>query len=71
MKNIMKLKYLMCICIVCFFTSCDDFLDREPLSQITPDVYLNEESQLAAYAIYLYAGVIPTFDEGLDNERSL
>ena len=71
MKNIMKLKYLMCICIVCFFTSCDDFLDREPLSQITPDVYLNEESQLAAYAIYLYAGVIPTFDEGLDNRLKM
>lgn len=30
------------------------FLEREPLSDITPDNYLVEESQLAAYAIELY-----------------
>ena len=29
--------------------SCNDYLDREPLSQITPEYYLTEESQLASY----------------------
>ena len=32
-------------------TSCEDFLDREPLDSVTPDTYLKNESQLAAYAI--------------------
>ena len=31
-------------------TSCEDFLDREPLDSVTPDTYLKNESQLAAYA---------------------
>ena len=30
-----------------FFFSCDDFLDREPLDKVTPDVYLTKEDQLA------------------------
>lgn len=29
-------------------TSCEDFLDREPLDSVTPDTYLKNESQLAA-----------------------
>ena len=36
-----------------------DFLDRQPLSNITPDTYLYDESQLASYAINLYS-VFPT-----------
>lgn len=40
--------------------SCEkDFLERSPLSDITPANYLIEESQLAAYAINQY-GVFPT-----------
>lgn len=35
-------------------TGCNDFLDRAPLDQVTPDVYLNTEDQLAAYAIARY-----------------
>ena len=30
-------------------TSCNDFLDCEPLDKITPDAYFNSESDLAAY----------------------
>lgn len=43
-------------------TSCsEDFLEREPLSTITPEKYLWEESQLAAYAVTQY-GVFPSHD---------
>lgn len=44
--------------------SCNkDFLDRQPLSNITPENYLVEESQLAAYTIARY-NVLPTFAQG-------
>lgn len=39
----------------------DDFLERPPLSNITPEQYLWEESQLAAFAVNQY-GVLPTHD---------
>ncbi|MDD4589868.1 MAG: RagB/SusD family nutrient uptake outer membrane protein [Parabacteroides sp.] len=48
-------KYLFFIVLfLILMSSCQDFLDREPLSSITPENYLNEESQLAAYAIARY-----------------
>ena len=59
----MKIKYislLMGAITLFMLSSCKkDFLDRQPLSNITPDNYLNEESQLASYAINQY-GVFPT-----------
>ena len=39
-------------------TSCEDFLDREPLDSVTPDTYLKNESQLAAYAINAYSFIV-------------
>lgn len=50
--------------ILSILFSCNDFLDREPLSQITPDVYLTEESQLAAYANKLYPDILPSHGGG-------
>lgn len=38
-----------------FFFSCDDFLDREPLDKVTPDVYLTKEDQLASYSLKSYS----------------
>ncbi|MDR1156413.1 MAG: RagB/SusD family nutrient uptake outer membrane protein [Bacteroidales bacterium] len=38
--------------------ACDDFLDREPLSSIAPEQYLNDEAQLAAYLNGLYPAVL-------------
>lgn len=35
-------------------SSCNDFLDREPLDQITPDNFLYTDADLASYAIKLY-----------------
>ncbi len=45
-------------CVALF--SCDDYLDREPLSDLIPDVYLKEESQLASYAVNLYKDFLPS-----------
>lgn len=42
------------ILIIFLGMSCSDFLEREPLSDITPEKYLNDESQLSAYAIGRY-----------------
>lgn len=36
------------------FVSCNDFLDREPLDKITPEIYFSDESQLAAYSLGCY-----------------
>jgi hypothetical protein len=56
MKNLIKyrIQFMFGVSMICLFAACNDFLDREPLSQIMPEAYLNEESQLAAYAINLY-----------------
>ena len=45
-----------------FLTSCEkDFLEKAPLSDITPEQFLREESQLAAYTIDRYQA-LPTHD---------
>lgn len=36
-------------------TSCNDYLDREPLDKVTPNAYFNAEADLAAYAINNYS----------------
>ena len=38
-----------------FFFSCDDFLDREPLDKVTPDVYLTKEDKLDSYSLKSYS----------------
>ena len=56
--------------------SCNDLLDVTPLSSITPESYLNEESQLEAYVMSRY-GLIPNnwgdvgLDKGTDNEAGI
>lgn len=56
MKSINRilLNYCLGLSILCLY-SCEDFLDRAPLSTITPDNYLWDESHLAAYAINNYS----------------
>ncbi|WP_021192011.1 hypothetical protein [Sphingobacterium sp. IITKGP-BTPF85] len=41
-------------------SSCNKYLDINPPSQIIPEVYLTEESQLAAYTIARYTEVFPS-----------
>lgn len=51
----MKLKYILPVLISAFsMTSCNDFLDREPLDNITPEAFFWSESDLAAYTIKQY-----------------
>ena len=55
-------------------TSCDKFLDREPLDKVTPDNFFNTESDLLSYAINLYPDVsfstIPPGQYGLSVFKS-
>lgn len=37
------------------FTACNDFLDREPLSSVTSDHYLNTEAELASFGAAQYS----------------
>lgn len=63
------------------FTSCNDFLDREPEDKVTDAVYFTSEADLAAYAINLYnfRSVSPgswgigfwADDNGTDNQASV
>ncbi|MBC8616995.1 RagB/SusD family nutrient uptake outer membrane protein [Parabacteroides faecis] len=41
--------------------SCNDFLDREPISSITPQQYFNSAEELGAYAINYYNSIIPSY----------
>lgn len=53
----MKLKYLTILLWGASFmglTACNDFLDKEPESDITPASYFTSEADLAAYSINLY-----------------
>ena len=62
------------------FNSCNDFLDRPPLSQVGPGVFLNSEADLASYPINYYNSVFPShggwgvgignYDNGTDNQAT-
>ena len=81
MKKQYNLLLVLILGGIAFFTSCEDnLLDREPLSSITPEQYLWDESQLAAYSINRY-GTLPThgswsfgtfgIDANTDNQASI
>lgn len=48
------LKYTCLSASVLITSSCNDFLDREPLDQVTPGQFFTTEADLAAYAIASY-----------------
>lgn len=43
-------------------TSCDDFLDRAPLTDITPELYFSSANDLAAYTINYYPTLLLNVD---------
>lgn len=51
MKNrYFKLKTIIAGCLMLSaLSSCNDFLDREPLDKITPEIYFASADDLAAY----------------------
>lgn len=54
------IKLLLIVGLAFSFITCNDFLEQEPMSSITSDQYLNEESQLASYANGLYTDILPS-----------
>ena len=61
MLTTMKLKntllYAVALSAGMVATSCDDFLDREPITNITPESYFKQDSELAAYTINYYNNI--------------
>lgn len=47
-------------------TACNDFLNEEPTSSISPENYLNDASQLEAYANNLYVDFLPSHTSAMD-----
>ena len=60
MKTIYKQLLLIIGVLALTLTSCDDFLDREPLDQIGPNQYLSSESDLASFPINYYNSLFST-----------
>lgn len=42
--------------------SCEDFLDREPLSTVSPKIYFTDASQLESYVNSLYTPILPSHE---------
>lgn len=57
-NNILKAMLMMALAGA--ISSCDDFLNKEPMTSIAPELYLKEESQLSFYANNLYADILPS-----------
>lgn len=53
MKHIVNY-YIFFFVLALISSSCNDFLDEEPISTISPEKYFTEESHFAAYSIKLY-----------------
>ena len=72
------IKSLVALAFISATTSCDDFLNREPMSAVSPEVYFTDASQLAAYADRMYVDILPSHsnwsygifgeDNGTDNQ---
>ncbi len=76
-------KYIQIIIIVLvttIFASCEDFLDREPLANLSPETYFTDVTHLQAYADKYYVDIFPSVsgnsygiygkDDGTDNQIS-
>lgn len=74
MRPINLTKYIAGMALMGVFCSCNDYLDKEPQSSISPDLYLTEESQLATYANGLYTDILPghlyNTDDHTDNQAN-
>ncbi|MFT3739896.1 MAG: RagB/SusD family nutrient uptake outer membrane protein [Breznakibacter sp.] len=75
----MKLhRIALAMALIAAFTSCEDFLDREPQSSVSPDIYFTEASQLQAYTDDMYPRILSgnsgnsygyyATDQGTDNQ---
>ena len=75
-KNI--LKAFVAVTMVAGTTSCEDFLNKEPMSDISPEAYFTSAAQLEANLNDEYPNVLPSYgqwgygifgeDNGTDNQ---
>lgn len=60
MKTKIFFKGALALAVAASFTSCNDYLDKLPESQVTPENYFNQEAHLEAYANNLYTSILPS-----------
>ena len=53
-----KFLYLGVLSTGLLSTSCEDFLDRAPITSITPEQYFKQDTELAAYTLNYYTSVL-------------
>lgn len=53
-----KFLYLGVLSAGLLATSCEDFLDRAPITNITPEQYFKQDTELAAYTLNYYTSVL-------------
>lgn len=64
-KTIMKKHYILTLAFAALFTTaCEDFLDRQPLSSVTSEHYLNTENELASFGAAQYT-TLPSHPQGV------
>ncbi|MDH6342766.1 hypothetical protein M2480_002461 [Parabacteroides sp. PFB2-12] len=78
-KIVNKIVLIIALCGV--FVSCEDFLDREPLSNVAPEQFFADASQVQAYVNDIYPRILPASsgnsygfyanDAGTDNQVGL
>ena len=62
LQYIMNKRLIILFITILSLASCKKALDQEPLSNITPENYLHDESQLGAYAIARYTSILPSHE---------
>ncbi len=60
MKTRIFFKGALALAVAATFTSCNDYLDKVPESQVTPENYFNQEAHLEAYANNYYTSILPS-----------
>ncbi|NER17830.1 RagB/SusD family nutrient uptake outer membrane protein [Spongiivirga citrea] len=62
MKNIKtRIHFLTVIVVLLFTVSCDDFIDEQPISEIAPDNFWQNNADANSGVIAIYDGMQPTF----------
>lgn len=59
-SNKIILRLLLALALTGGLASCNDFLNKEPMSNVAPELYFSESSQLEAYANKIYADILPS-----------
>ena len=59
-NNKIIIRSLLALALAGGLASCNDFLDKEPMSNVSPELYFTDASQLEAYANKIYADILPS-----------